>query len=341
MEAGNAFATPAETQTEPVAATKTAEATAASSIEPERIRVVHSDILPGVVVTGVSSGIGFATAKELASYGYQVFGTVRSVEDGARVRAALGYAFHPVIMDVTDVASIQAAVQEVSELMDGESLAGLINNAGIAVAGPLMHVDLADLRRQLEVNVVGLVAVTQAFLPLLGARAVRPQKPGRIINIGSVSGHTTYPFLAPYAASKHAVEALTEGLRRELMIYGIDVSVMVLGAVQTPIWEKADQQALVERYTQTAYAESAAQMQQLAVRLGREGMPVERVGRAIRLALESSTLQPRYVLANNWWLGWWLPRRLPARWMDWVIARQFGLTPKALARQESDSDEAS
>lgn len=297
-------------------------------------RRIDGDELRGVVVTGVSSGIGYATAKGLAAYGYRVFGTVRSAEDAARVRAELGYALYPLIMDVTDAASIQAAVKEVGELMEGDCLAGLINNAGIAVAGPLMHVDLAELRRQFEVNVMGMMAVTQAFLPLLGARDGFPEKPGRIINLGSVSGHTTYPFLAPYAASKHAVEALSDGLRRELMLYGIDVIVMVLGAVQTPIWEKAGQQALIERYAHTDYASGAAQMHQMTSRLGRDGMPVARVARAIRLALEASNPKARYVMANNWWLGWWLPRRLPTRWMDWVIAKQLGLTRKAPAAEK-------
>lgn len=305
----------------------------AQRIKAEVERIVRDVELRGVVVTGVSSGIGYATAKELATYGYQVFGSVRNAEDAARTRAELGYSFHPLIMDVTDEASIQAAAQEVGDLMEGECLAGLVNNAGIAVAGPLMHVELADLRRQFEVNVVGLVAVTQAFGPLLGARAGHPKRPGRIINIGSVSGHSTYPFLAPYAASKHAVEALTDGLRRELMLYGVDVSVMILGAVQTPIWEKPDQQALLERYAQTDYAASAAQMHEMATRLGSEGMPVERVARAIRLALETTSPKPRYVMANNWWLGWWLPRRLPTRWMDWVIAKQLGLTQTALSAE--------
>lgn len=298
-------------------------------------RYSGEDTLPAVVITGVSSGIGYATAKELVTYGYQVFGSVRNAEDAERVRADLGVAFHPLILDVTDAESLQAAVQEVTEFMERDYLVGLINNAGIAVAGPLMHIDLDDLRRQLDVNVIGMVATTQAFLPLLGARPNPPERPGRIVNISSVSGHTIYPFLAPYAASKHAVEALSEGLRRELMLYGIDVIVMVLGAVQTPLWERPEHQALLDRFAATDYAESTAKMYAMASRLGREGMPVEKVALAIRLALESSSPKLRYVVANNWWLGWLLPRWLPTRLMDWAIAKQLGLTRKRGSAEDS------
>lgn len=297
-------------------------------IELSEERGKYNPPLPSIVVTGASSGIGYAIAKELTTYGYRVFGTVRNTEDALRVSEDLGFAFCPIIMDVTDQASIRAAVREVSRRIDCETLDGLINNAGIAIAGPLMHIDLDELRRQLEINVVGQVAVTQAFLPLLGAYH-GAQQAGRIINIGSVSGHTVYPFLGAYAASKHSLEALSDALRRELMIYGIDVILMILGAVRTPIWSKAEYQSLLEQYAETDYAESATQMHQMATRLGQEGMCVDSVAKAVRLALESSNPKPRYVIANNWLFGWWLPRRLPTRWMDWAIGKQFGLSRKA------------
>jgi NAD(P)-dependent dehydrogenase (short-subunit alcohol dehydrogenase family) len=228
-------------------------------------------------------------------------------------------------MDVVNEESVQAAAETTAAALEGRGLAGLINNAGIAVSGPLMHLPLAELRHQFDVNVMGLVAVTQAFLPLLGAGPDAPQPPGRIINISSVSGHTTYPFLAPYAASKRALEAISEGLRRELMIYGIDVSVMVLGAVRTPIWDKSDP-AELDRYAETDYAEAAALMRETTTNIGRTAMPVEPVAKAIRLALEASRPKTRYVLANNWLLGWIAPRWLPDRLLDWAITKQLGLT---------------
>lgn len=294
---------------------------------------------PAVVITGASTGIGYATAQELIRHGYRVFGSVRKAEDASRLQAELGPAFHPLLMDVTDVETVRAAAAETERHLAGQGLAGLINNAGVAVAGPLMHLELDEVRYQFEVNVIGVLAVTQAFLPLLGARSDAPQPPGRIINISSVSGHTTYPFMAPYAASKHALESLSDGLRRELMLYGIDVIVMIIGSVRTPIWEKAEQQDL-SRFAQTDYREAIVQMYELAIKTGREGLAVEPVARAIRQALESSKPKTRYVVANNYWLGWLAPRWLPDRSMDWAIARQVGLTRRPEPEPDEEMDEA-
>jgi NAD(P)-dependent dehydrogenase (short-subunit alcohol dehydrogenase family) len=202
-----------------------------------------------------------------------------------------------------------------------------VNNAGIAVAGPLMHVDLEELRYQFDVNVVGVVAMTQALLPLLGGRADYTHPPGRVINISSVSAYTTYPFLVPYAASKHALESISDGLRRELSLYGIKVIVMVLGAVQTPIWTKASAEDLT-RYAATDYAEGVAQMKATTGELGSGGMPVKRVALAVTQALENPKPKARYILVNNYWRGWLLPRLIPSSLFDWAMIKQFGLIRK-------------
>lgn len=279
-----------------------------------------------VVVTGASSGIGLATTQELIAHGYPVAATVRKVEDADRLRAELGEAVHPVLMDVSDDEEVRRAAEEIESLTEGRGLAGLVNNAGIAVAGPLMHIDPEVLRYQFDVNVVGVVAMTQALLPLLWGDEGRP--PGRVINIGSVSGYTTYPFLGPYAASKHALEAITEGMRRELMIYDIRVIALVLGAVQTPIWTKASAEDLA-RFEQTDYAAAVKVMRQSTESFADSGMPVARVAKAVRVALEHPKPKVRYVMVNNYWAGWLLPRLLPKRWFDWALSRQFGLTPKS------------
>jgi NAD(P)-dependent dehydrogenase (short-subunit alcohol dehydrogenase family) len=172
--------------------------------------------LKQVLITGVSSGIGYATAEDLLAAGYGVFGSVRSGEDAARVQEALGERFSPLRFDVTDTEMVQRAVEEVEEALEGQNLAALVNNAGISTAGPLLHMPLAIFRQTLEVNVTGLLNVTQRFAPLLGARRGAPQPPGRVVNIGSVSGRVAYPFMGAYAASKHALEALSDALRREL-----------------------------------------------------------------------------------------------------------------------------
>ena len=220
--------------------------------------------------------------------------------------------------------AIHTAAEQVQSALGEANLAGLVNNAGISVSGPLMHLPVAELRQQFEVNLFGLVAVTQAFLPLLGARDEAAEMPGRIINLSSVSGRIAYPFLGPYAASKHALEGLSDSLRRELMLYGIDVILIEPGSVRTPIWDKAEQ-VDVSRYADTDYAEILVKLQQTTVDLGRQGLRPEKVATIIRLALESPRPKARYVLANNYLLGWLLPQKLPARWFDWLLARSFGL----------------
>ena len=278
-----------------------------------------------VVVTGASTGIGYAVAHHLIAHGYQVVGTVRKQEDADRLRAELGDGIYPVLMDVADDEEVVRAAEEIRELVGDRGLAGLVNNAGIAVAGPLMHVDLEELRYQFDVNVVGVVAMTQALLPLLSRHKDSPHPPGRVINISSVSAYTTYPFLAPYAASKRALESISDGMRRELALYGIPVIVMVVGAVQTPIWGKVSE-ADLERYAATDYAEGVAQMRATTSELARGGMPVKRVAQAIHQALEHPKPKARYIVVNDYWRGWVLPHFIPTRMFDWAMAKQFGLT---------------
>jgi NAD(P)-dependent dehydrogenase (short-subunit alcohol dehydrogenase family) len=276
-------------------------------------------------VTGASTGIGYATVLELLRFEDNfVFGSVRKPDDAARLQAEFGERFMPLIFDVTDTAQIQAAADIVRERVGDAGLYGLINNAGVAVAGPLMHIDLGEVRRQFEINVFGVLAVTQAFLPLLGASMDAPHPPGRIVNVSSVSGSIVYPFLGPYAASKHALEAFSTALRRELLLYGIDVVVVAAGSVNTPIWDKAEELD-IEAYKATDYGEFLTEIQKTRVEMGRQGMPAERVAQTIRVALEIEKPKTRYVLTNNWWFGWILPRWVPARTFDRLIGRQLGV----------------
>jgi len=186
-----------------------------------------------IVVTGASTGIGKSTAKVLLDHGFMVFGSVRKEADGAGLRAEFGENFSPLIFDVTDEDAIRAGAASVADALGQNTLAGLVNNAGIAVAGPLEHVPIEQFRYQIEVNVLGVFSVTQAFLPLLGTDRTRQGTPGRIVNISSVAGKMAAPFIGPYAASKHALEGMSASLRRELMIYGIDVVIIGPGAVAT------------------------------------------------------------------------------------------------------------
>lgn len=278
-----------------------------------------------VVITGASTGIGYATVRELIDHEYHVFGSVRKAADAERLQEAFGESFTPLLFDVTDAPAIQAAVEQVrTALGEEDNLVGLVNNAGVAVAGPLMHLPVAELRQQFEVNLFGLVAVTQAFLPLLGARPDTTVMPGRIINLSSVSGRIAYPFMGPYAASKHALEGLSDSLRRELMLYGIDVILIEPGSVRTPIWDKAEQLD-INRYANTDYVAVLEKMQKTMVDLGRQGLAPEKIAFTIRLALESPKPKPRYTIANNYWVGWWLPQWLPTRWFDRMLAINLGL----------------
>jgi NAD(P)-dependent dehydrogenase (short-subunit alcohol dehydrogenase family) len=190
-----------------------------------------------VVITGASTGIGAACAWHLDRLGFTVLAGVRRMEDGEALKAQASTRLQPIILDVTDTKSIEEARQVVAELVGARGVAGLVNNAGIAVAGPLETVPIADLRRQFEVNVIGQVAVTQAFLPLL--RRGR----GRIVNMGSIAGRAAMPVMGPYSASKFALEALTDALRLEVQQWGIQVSIVEPGAIATPIWTKSGTKA--------------------------------------------------------------------------------------------------
>ena len=237
-----------------------------------------------VVVTGASTGIGWGTAKVLIANGFHVFGSVRKPQDADRLRKEFGREFSPLLMDVTDEAAVRQASAQVEADLGRARLAGLVNNAGIAVPGPLLHLPLPDYRHQLEVNLIGPLLVTQAFAQLLGADPGREGKPGRIVNISSVGGKIGVPFLGAYAASKHALEGMSETLRRELMLYGIDVIVIGPGSVATPIWDKAEADDF-SRYRNTDYAEILDRFSKYFIAEGRQGFSPERIGATVLAAL--------------------------------------------------------
>lgn len=274
-----------------------------------------------VLITGVSTGIGYATAKDLVASEYEVLGSVRSQEDARRVSDELGQSFTPLLFDVTDREAVQEAAAEVAGLLDDENLTALVNNAGITTPGPLLHMPLDTFRQTLEVNVTGLLHVIQQFAPLVGARKEAPRPRGRIINISSVSGHVAYPFMGAYAASKHAVEALSDALRRELLIYDVDVILIEPGTVRTPIVTKFAEQ--VGQYLDTDYGPILSKVQEQVEEREQSALPVEAVTRVIRTALESPRPKTRYPIPRKRISGWLIPRWLPDRWFDALIARQL------------------
>jgi len=275
-----------------------------------------------VLVTGASSGLGFRLSGHLAARGWRVFAGVRRAEDETRVRALHPAGILPVRLDVTDPGSVAEAARFIEAGCDGRGLDALVNNAGIAVAGPVEGVPLEDWRRQFEVNVLGVVAVTQAVLPLV--RRAR----GRIVMISSVSGLLSYPLLGPYAASKHALEALSDSLRLELAREAIAVVLVEPGEAATAIWEKSAGEA--ERRMN---AWPASLRDRYAARVGLlvrgarrtaatapDGGPVcEAVERALR-----SPRPPARILAGRGARMGWLLSRLPDRWLDRLVLRALG-----------------
>ncbi len=276
-----------------------------------------------IVVTGVSTGIGWGVTKLLIERGCRVFGSVRKEQDAERLRRELGETFVPLFFDVTREEEVRAAAAQVREQLNGETLFGLVNNAGIAVGGPLMHLPTEEFRYQLEVNLVGVLIVTKAFLPLLGVDRALRGKPGRILNISSVSGKIGYPFMGAYAASKHGLEGFSESLRRELMLYGIDVIIIGPGSVATPIWDKAEQ-VDVSKYANTDYIDAVRRAQEGSVNSGRNGLPTEKVCEVVWEALTSSNPRVRYAVNRRGSLSPLLQIPFLKRMVDKFIAKNLG-----------------
>jgi NAD(P)-dependent dehydrogenase (short-subunit alcohol dehydrogenase family) len=279
--------------------------------------------MKNILITGVSSGIGYATAQALVERGYHVFGSVRRLEDAERVQEELGENFTPLLFDVTDSQAIAAAVEQVADAVGDKGLYALINNAGIVIPGPLKYTPLDEFREHFEVNLFGLLDVTQQFLPLLGAAEESPYPPGRIINISSTSGRVAYPFMGAYASTKHALEALSDSLRRELMLYGVDVIVIQPGTTNTPIKHKFANQ--VRKYEETDYGPIFIGLEEQMAEREKTGLPVQKVVEAIVTAVESPKPKTRYAVPRKWLSSWIIPRLLPDRWLDRLVAGQLGI----------------
>jgi NAD(P)-dependent dehydrogenase (short-subunit alcohol dehydrogenase family) len=263
-----------------------------------------------VLVTGASSGIGEACALRLSRAGWKVFAGVRTDSDSLSLRER---GVEPLRLDVTDLEHIAEAAEAVGTRLDG-----LVANAGIAIAAPLELVPLEELRHQLEVNVVGQVAVIQAFLPAL--RAAR----GRIVLMGSIGGRSALPFLGPYAASKHALEAVADALRVELSPFGIEVSIVEPASIATAIWAKGAARAeeLSRDFPPEAaelYAARVARFREVALARGPGGDPGD-VAKAVEHALTARRPKSRYLVGRDAHLRAWI-ERLPTRLRDRVLER--------------------
>jgi NAD(P)-dependent dehydrogenase (short-subunit alcohol dehydrogenase family) len=281
-----------------------------------------------VVVTGASTGIGWASAKLLLDKGFRVFGSVRKQADAERLKSEFGTNFTPLIFDVTDEPAVLAAAREVRGALGGEKLAGLVNNAGIAVTGPALNVSVDDFRRQLDVNVIGPIIATQAFAPLLGADAALKGPPGRIVMISSVAGKNGSPMTSAYVASKHAIEGFSESLRRELMLFGIDVVIIAPGPVKTPIWGKGQETVDASRYQNSPYLPALQRVGAFMKHLDAIALPPETIAALVFDALTLPNPKVRYHIAPDT-MRHLLAAVLPKRTMDRIIAKRLGLMPPA------------
>jgi NAD(P)-dependent dehydrogenase (short-subunit alcohol dehydrogenase family) len=272
-----------------------------------------------VVITGASTGIGAACAIHLDQLGFRVFAGVRKPEDGLTLQKNRSDRLMPIELDVTDTSTIQKSHALVSELTGTDGLYGLINNAGIAVVGPMEAVPIPDLRQQLEVNVIGQVAVTQIFLPLIR------QARGRIINMGSIAGLSAMPLMGPYSASKFALEAITDALRLEVQQWGIHVSIIEPGAIATPIWNKsaveaAEREAAIEDELRFLYKPIVAAVRKMVGEASKRAVPSDTVAKAVEAALTASIPKTRYLVGTDAKLRALMTKLLPDRASDRLLS---------------------
>lgn len=275
-----------------------------------------------VVVTGASTGIGAACALRMDRLGWRVFAGVRKEADGERLRERASERLTPVRIDVVDAETIARAAETVAAAVGEEGVHGLVNNAGIAVSGPLEFLAIKDLRRQLDVNVIGLMAVTQAFLPQL--RVAR----GRIVNMSSVSGLVAAPMVGAYAASKFALEALSDVLRVELRPWGMHVALVEPGPIATPIWEKSRQEGRAARDAMPAacreyYGAVMTKMGALVGEIERDALPADAVADKVEHALTAARPKTRYLVGKHVRLQMAIVSMMPTRLCDWVFAKKL------------------
>jgi len=268
-----------------------------------------------ILITGVSSGIGFDALRLLHQKGYHIFGSVRKEEDVKRLTKKYPERFTPLVFDVQD----QKAVEKASKVVfdNCTSLDALINNAGIAVPGPLQHMSEEDFERQLDINLKAVRRVTNLFLPLLGAALNFNGTPGRIINISSISGLFNSPFNGAYAISKHALESMTDIYRRELRRYGIKVIAIEPGPIKTDIWQKNLNS--MEKYANTDYFDILQKADNMIENAEKSALPVARISNLILKCLTKKNPKTRYIVHRNQLAFKLLAYYLPDKLVDWFI----------------------
>ncbi|MDA0779520.1 MAG: SDR family NAD(P)-dependent oxidoreductase [Bacteroidetes bacterium] len=268
-----------------------------------------------IVITGVSTGIGRDALDVLHKKDYHIFGSVRKVEDAERLAKKYPDRFTPLIFDVQNHDAVIKASKVVFEQCS--SLDGLINNAGIAVPGPMQHLSEVDFERQLDINLKAVRRITNLFLPLLGATANFEYSPGRIINISSVSGLFNSPFNGAYSISKHALESMTDIYRRELRRYGIQVIAIEPGPIKTDIWQKNLNS--MEQYAETDYFDVLQKADKMIENAEKSALPVSRISNLILKCLTIKHPKTRYIVHRNRLFFKLLAYYFPDKLVDWFI----------------------
>ena len=277
-----------------------------------------------ILITGASTGIGRATAEYLASKGWKVFAGVRKTADGAPLTAAQPN-ITPIIIDVAKPEQIRQAVETITPLLDGHKLSALINNAGIANIGPLPLQPMDEIRAHFDINVLGLIEVTQNILPLLGMDESRKGPPGRILNISSFGGRMAAPFLSAYCATKAAVESVTDSFRRELLPFGIDAITLAPGAIKTPIWDKAEAREAKHPFSNTVWADPINTFTKGFLEAGENGWPAEKLAALIEDILTAPTPKAYYAVGPDKLVNYTIASRLPKRVLDKGFAKQYNI----------------
>ena len=262
------------------------------------------------------------------SKGFRVFGSVRKQADADRLQTEFGNSFVPLMMDITDTDAVHQAAQKVSSIIGDRNLVGLVNNAGIVVSGPLLYLRPSEYRRQLEANMISPLVVIQAFASLLGTDKKRHGPAGRIVNISSTGAKVAIPLIGGYSSSKAGLEGMSDALRQELMLFGIDVVIIEPGTVNTAMYNKGEKEDLSE-FKPTEYWEAVQNFQKYIVNEARtNGLPPERIGEAVHVALTTAKPKARYAVVPQRFKNWTLPRLLPVRMLDAYLAKQMGLTKR-------------
>lgn len=278
--------------------------------------------MENIVITGASTGIGYSLTKTFLGKGFRVFGSVRKQVDADRLKNEFGEHFHPLIFDVTDHKAVTTSVDELKKVIGDEGVACLINNAGIAVSGPVMHTSMEDFQKQFDINLFGVIAVTKAYLPLLGAVKNYTKTPGKIINMSSVSGAIAYPFLSPYCGSKFALEAFSDSLRRELLLYGIDVIKIAPGPIKTPIWKKSAQ--IPQEILDSDYGPGMLVFQHQVKKGIKGAMEADELADSIYKVFMKKKPRTRYTFLNKKFFNYTIPRYfISARKFDGLVKKMF------------------